>query len=65
MFTNSAQQTLNITSNSVSLLFSHSAMVIPFIQLTTNETLTAGSLAIETLDVTYTYANKGTATSGW
>ncbi len=64
VFTNSAQQTVNITSNSVSLLFSHSAMVIPFIQLATNETLTAGSIQSRLLDVTYTFSNKGSATSG-
>ncbi|MGD0638363.1 MAG: hypothetical protein ABSA72_10040, partial [Nitrososphaerales archaeon] len=63
-FTNSAQQTQNVTSNSVSLLMSHSSMILPFIEVSTNDTLTAASLASKQVDVTYSYANKGTATSG-
>ncbi len=63
-FTNAAQQTQNITSNSVSVLLSHSQMVLPFIQLSTNDTLTSSSISSRVLNVTYSFANKGTGTSG-
>ena len=63
-FTNSAGVTQNVTTNSVSLVLSHSGMVLPLIQLSTNDTLTSRSLATRTLNVTYTYANKGTGASG-
>ncbi|MGA2199140.1 MAG: hypothetical protein ABSG45_04300 [Nitrososphaerales archaeon] len=63
-FTSAAQQTQNITSNSVSVLLSHSQMVLPFIQLSTNDTLTSSSITSRVLNVTYSFANKGTGTSG-
>jgi hypothetical protein len=63
-FTNSAQQTSSLVTNSVSLIMSHSSMVIPFVQLSTSDTLTAGSIASRALNVTYTFANSGAGVSG-
>ena len=63
-FVDASQQTQNITSNSVSLLLSHTAMVIPFIQVSTNDTLTSSSITSRLLNVTYTFSNKGLGTSG-
>jgi uncharacterized repeat protein (TIGR01451 family) len=63
-FTDASQKTQNITSNSVSVLLSHSSMSLPLVQLTTNDTLTSTSISSRLLNVTYSFSNKGTAASG-
>ncbi len=63
-FSNSNGQTQNVTSNSVTLDLSHAGMVIPLLQVSTNDSLTASSLASRVLNVTYTFTNGGSGTSG-
>jgi len=63
-FTNSAQQTVTISSNSVSLVMSHSGMAVPYVQLSTSDTLTGSGLASRLLNVTYSFVNAGTGTAG-
>ena len=61
-YTNTGGQSQNITTNSVELVLSHNSMVIPFIQATTNGTITATNLSTKSLNVTYTIANTGKGT---
>ena len=63
-YTNSTGGEQAVSSNSVSLLLSHTSMVIPFVQLSTSDALTASAISSRLLNVTYTYANRGTATAG-
>ncbi len=63
-WTTPSLQNENITSNSVSLLYTHSAMVIPFIEIGGSNTFTAAELASGSLDVTYQFTNAGTASTG-
>jgi hypothetical protein len=51
----------NLTTNSVSLVFSHSQMVIPFLHLTTSDTLSAASLSTRSMNVTYALSDSGLA----
>lgn len=61
-YSNTAGQQLNMTTNNVQLMLSHTSMVIPFIELSTNDTLTASAIAAKTMNVTYTFSNGGTGT---
>jgi hypothetical protein len=61
-FSNTQGQSQNITANSVQLLLSHTGMILPFIHVTTNDTLNAAELASKTLNVTYTFTNAGKGT---
>jgi len=63
-YSNTAGQTQNVSANSVQLVLSHSGMVLPFLQVTTNDTLTAKALASKTMDVTYTFKNSGKGAPG-
>ncbi len=58
-YTNTAQQSFNVTTNNVQLIYSHTSMVIPFIELTTNDTVTESAIAAKTMNVTYTFSNGG------
>ncbi|MDA4135860.1 MAG: hypothetical protein OK449_02520 [Thaumarchaeota archaeon] len=58
-YSNTAGQSQNITLNSVQLIFSHDSMVLPFIRVTTNDTLTPASLSSKTLTASYIFTNAG------
>jgi hypothetical protein len=63
-WTTPTQQNESITSNSVSLLLSHSAMVIPYIEAGGSDTLTAKALSSGILNVTYGFSNAGSGSAG-
>ncbi|MDA4122258.1 MAG: hypothetical protein OK456_03650 [Thaumarchaeota archaeon] len=63
-WTTPSLQNENITSNSVSLLYTHSAMVIPYLEIGGSDTFTAAALASGSFDVTYGFTNAGTASTG-
>jgi hypothetical protein len=58
-YSNTAGASQNLTTNSVQLMFSHTSMVIPLIEVATNDTLTAATLASRNMSVTYTFTNVG------
>ena len=62
-YSNTAGQSLNSTTNTVQLVLSHTSMLVPFVQVSTNDTVTASSLAAKTMNVTYSFTNSGKATA--
>ncbi len=60
-YTDTAGQSLNTTTNTVQLVFSHDSMLIPFVQVSVNDSVTSSTLAAKTMNVTYTFSNNGKA----
>ncbi|MDG6925271.1 MAG: hypothetical protein JRN09_01830 [Nitrososphaerota archaeon] len=58
-YSDTAGASQNLTTNSVQLVLSHTSMVIPFIEVATNDSMTAAALASRNLAVTYTFTNDG------
>lgn len=63
-YSNSAGQSQNLTANTVKLVLSHNAMVIPFVTVSTADNVNAGSLSSGLMNVTYDFTNGGKADSG-
>jgi hypothetical protein len=63
-WTTPTQQNESITSNSVSLLLSHTLMAIPYVEVSTSGTVTAKSLSSGLLNVTYAFTNGGSSKTG-
>lgn len=61
-YTNTAQQSFNVTTDGVQLIYSHTSMVIPLIEVTTNDTVTESAIAAKAINVTYAFSNAGKGT---